>query len=250
MQDRILEYASFSESQKSEIERSVDAFFLWHRTNEVPRYAEYIAAISNEIESNQFDQTSILEHLKNIRKLSEESFQQSPIAKAAPFLKALTDQQVAEVAMHMKKKDEDFNEWYSERQQSSDDEERVQKIVKNIGRLGIKLNREQADRIKVGLNNYRGGPEERFAVWNKWEEELLDLLRNRLNDDFENRVSLHLAQYQDQMRLHSPENHEHNQINTARLINDLLRSLTLEQKATLLKKLRQTQKSLYTIASR
>ncbi len=250
MEDRILQYASFSESQKSEIEQSVDEFFLWHRTNEMPRYAEYIETLSAEIESEQFDQASILEHLKNVRKLGEESFQQSPIAKAAPFLKELSDQQVLEVEMHMIEKDKDFDEWLAERQKTGADAQRVQKIVKNIGRLGIKLNPEQAETIKAGVDNYKGGPRERFVVWNRWEAELLQLLQNRSQDEFENKVSSHLAQNQDQMRIESPDTHEHNQRNTAKLINDLLRSLTPQQKSTLLKKLRQTKKSLYTIASR
>jgi len=250
MQERILDYASFSPAQKSEIRQSVDTFFLWHRTNELPKYAAYLDQLGAEIEDNQFNQSSILEHLRAVRRMSQDSFARSPLARAAPFLKSLSDAQVLEIEARLKQKDDEFEQWYAERQKNDGDVKRVEKIVKNIGRLGIKLNQNQSAIIQSGLDNYRGGPEERFEVWNRWESELVGLLQQRTENVFEQAVSQHLSVYQNQMQLHSPDNHAHNQTNTANIINELLLSLTEQQKTTLLKRLDQASKSLIAIANR
>jgi len=250
MQNSILNYATFSKAQKSEIKQAVDEFFAWHRTSELPKYAQYLEQISNEIEQGDFDQAGVLDHLNQIRRMSQYSFKRSPVAKAAPFFKTISDKQVLEIEAHLKKKDEKFTEWYEERELTGGDAGRLKKIVKNVGRVGIKLNADQAKIIQQGLDQYRGGPLERFEIWNRWEAELIRLFHQRSEAEFEETVTQHLQQYQDQMLLHSPENHLHNQRVTADIITELLASLTPPQKATLLKKINKIRKTLISIANR
>jgi len=250
MQNSILNYATFSKAQKSEIKQAVDDFFAWHRTSELPKYAQYLEQISKEIKENDFDQASVLDHLNRIRKLSQDSFKRSPVAIAAPFFKTLSDGQVLEIEARLKKRDEKFTEWYEERELTGGDAGRLKKIVKNVGRVGIKLNADQATIIQRGLDQYRGGPLERFEIWNRWEAELIALFQRRSDAEFEEEVTKHLQQYQNQMRLHSPDNHLHNQQVTASVIHELLVSLTPPQKATLLKKIYQIRKTLISIANR
>lgn len=250
MQKSILNYATFTKTQKSEIKQAVDDFFAWHRTSELPKYADYLGQISNKIKESDFDQASVLDHLNRIRKMSQDSFKRSPVAIAAPFFKEISDEQVLEIEAHLKKRDEKFTEWYEERELTGGDAGRLKKIVKNVGRVGIKLNAEQAQIIQKGLDQYRGGPLERFEIWNRWEAELIRLFQRRSEAEFEETITQHLQQYQNQMQLHSPENHLHNQQVTARVIDELLVSLTPTQKATLLKKINQIRKTLISIANK
>ena len=248
MNERILAYASFTPEQESEIRRAVDDYFLWHRQNELPRYADFLSDISKKIDSGDYSKEQILIEIEKVRRLSKRGFMRSPVAGAASFLKTLSDAQVEEIAAHFKKKDQDFLDWYDERKNRGGDKARLNAIVKNTGRFGIKLNGQQKDIIRKGLGRYRGDPKTRFEIWNRWESEFLDLLRQRRQPGFEQAVTTHLAVYQDQARLHSPEQHLHNRNTSVDIILEVLDSMDAQQKQVLINKLLQTRGALLSIA--
>ena len=246
---RILAMAEFSEAQKEEIRQAVDAYSAWHRQNELPRYAEFIGVLQERVETGQFDHQIVLEDLETVRDFAKEGFLQSPFVQYTEFMKSLNDSQVEQVAAHFEKGNEAFLEWLEKQKTVDRNQRRLKSIVKNTRRFGINLSEEQQQIIAAGLGRYDNDPMERHLLWNKWEQELVVLLQNRSQPDFESKLTRHLQQYQDQMRIHNPKRDLHNRKVSAQIIHDVVHNLDDRQKRILVAKLDETRRILLRMSS-
>ena len=249
MAERILEAANFTDVQKTEIQQSVDDFFSWHRRTELPRYRQALARVAADVEAGRTDPQTVNEHMLMVRGFTSDAFRESPFARSADFLGRLSDRQVQQIAAHFAKKDEEFQEWYRERQEEGSDEERVNRIAKNVGRFGIQLNEMQKGIIADALDRIESDPLDRHALWNRWEAGFVEILARRDQPGFEDEVTSHLAVYQDQMRLHRPQVYQKNQQVIARMISDIVQSLDPRQRAKLINRLNQAGNSLGKVAA-
>lgn len=246
---RILAMAEFSDAQKEEIQQAVDAYSVWHRQNELPRYAEFIGVLLHRVETGQFDQQIVMEDLETVRDFAKVGFLQSPFVQHADFMKGLDDRQVDQVAEHFEKRDEAFREWLEKHKKGGGNQRRLKSIVKNTRRFGINLSEEQQQIIAAGLKRYDNDPMERHLLWNRWEQEFIVLLQNREDPDFEVNLTQHLQQYQDQMRIHNPERDLHNRKVSAQIIHDVVDNLDARQKRILIAKLDETRRILLSMSS-
>ncbi len=246
---RLLAYAEFNDIQKQVIRQAVDDFFAWHRRNELPRYADFLGRIENQVRAGRVDQQLILDSMAQLRELAEAGFRHSPVTASAIFLRELDDQQVRQIEAHFAKQDKEFFEWLEQRKKEGSKDNRVKSIVKNLSRLGIYLNQSQQEIIAEGLGRYEGGPMERFEVWNRWEMKFIEMLEDRNEDGFEGRITAHLNAYQSQMRLAYPEREKRNRENSARIINRVIEDFDQQQMQAFTDKLAQARKTLLAIAA-
>lgn len=246
---RILAMAEFSDAQKREIQQAVDDYSVWHRQNELPRYAEFIGVLQERVETGQFDQQIVLDDLETVRDFAKVGFLRSPFVQHTDFMKSLSDSQVDQVAAHFEKRDEAFQAWLEKQKSEGGNKRRLKSIVKNTRRFGINLSEEQQQIIATGLNRYDNDPMERHLLWNQWEQELIVLLQNRVDPDFDANLTQHLQQYQDQMRIHNPKRDLHNRKVSAQIIHDVVHNLDPRQKRILVAKLDETRRILLRISS-
>ncbi len=249
LNQRILAYAEFDQSQEQEIRRAVNDFYKWHRRNELPRYADFLQRIESGINNGGIDQQLILDHMTEIRDLVEEGFKRSPIADSASFLKNLSDQQVRQIADRFAEQDKEYFEWLEQRKQEGRKDRRVKNIVKNMGRFGLHLNAVQQQIIAEGLERYEGSPMDRFTVWSRWESDFVKLLERRREAEFESWVNAHLDVYQHQMRLTYPERERRNRENSARIIYQVVQNFDQQQKQAFTSKLAQARQTLLAISA-
>lgn len=248
MNERILEVATFSAAQEAEINAGVDRFFSWHRREELPRYADLLLEIQRELAEGVSSEASVLDHMDSVRDFSRAAFLRSPFANSADFLQGLTDRQVTEIADHFRESDRKFREWLKEREQEGGDDRRFRAIVKNVGRFGINLNDDQKQILKASLASIDSDPEDRHQLWNRWEDELITLLKNRNTPGFAEAVTAHLLVYQEQMQIHRARQSAGNRAIVAAMIDKLVDSLDQRQRETLLRKLGETRNSLLKLA--
>jgi len=246
---RILSMAEFTESQKAEIKQAVDEYALWHRRNELPRYAAFIDDLRNKVESNQIEFDVVMHNMEVVRDFAKTSFLQSPFVRSPDFMRNLDDSQVTQVEAHFDKQNEAFLERTEQYRSEDGMQKRLKRIVKNTRRFGINLNEEQKQIIDGGLRQYDNNPMERHLLWNRWEQEFIALLRQRNQPDFESKLTGHLRQYQDQMRIHSPERDLHNRKVSAQIIHDVVQNLDPKQRRILVAKLDETKRILLQISS-
>jgi len=249
LSSRILAMADFSDAQKEEIRKAVDDYAAWHRRNELPRYAEFIEELTLKVELGLLNHDVVLQDMETIRNFAKTGFLKSPFVQSTTFLKSLEDRQVAQVAEHFSRQDEEFLEWMEKRKSERGSEKRLNSIVKNTRRFGIKLNDEQQRIISQGLTQYDNDPMERHLLWSRWEQQLIEILVDRKRPEFEVKLTEHLRIYQDQMRIHNPQRDLHNRRVSAQMILDVVQNLDPQQKQTLLSQLEQTKKILRRISS-
>lgn len=249
LNSRILAMADFSDAQKEEIRKAVDDYAAWHRRNELPRYAEFIEELTLKVELGVLNHDVVLQDMETIRNFAKTGFLKSPFVQSTTFLKSLEDRQVAQVAEHFSRQDEEFLEWMEKRKSERGSEKRLNSIVKNTRRFGIKLNDEQQRIISQGLTQYDNDPMERHLLWSRWEQQLIEILEDRKRPEFEVKLTEHLRIYQDQMRIHNPQRDLHNRRVSAQMILDVVQNLDPQQKQTLLSQLEQTKKILLRISS-
>ncbi len=249
LNNRILAMADFSEHQKEEIRKAVDEYAAWHRHNELPRYAEFIEELQVKVELGLLNYDVVLQDMETIRNFAKTGFLKSPFVQSTTFLKSLEDRQVVQVAEHFSRQDEEFLEWMEKRKGEGGNEKRLKSIVKNTRRFGITLNDEQKHIISQGLTQYDNDPMERHLLWNRWEKQLIEILEDRKQPEFDVKLTQHLRIYQDQMRIHNPQRDLHNRKVSAQMILDVVQNLDPQQKQVLLSQLEQTKKILLRISS-
>jgi len=250
MSERILEVATFTTAQEAEINAGVDQFFDWHRREELPRYAELLLEVQRELAAGASSQASVLDHMDSIRDFSRAAFRRSPFANSADFLQHLSDRQVTQIADHFEESDRKFLERLKQREKEGGEDRRFRAIVKNVGRFGISLNDDQQQILKKGLASIDNDPMDRHQLWNRWEEQLVTLLKNRNAPGFAGAVTAHLLVYQEQMQIHRARQSAGNRAIVAAMIDKLINSLDQRQRETLLVKLGETRSSLLKLAQR
>ena len=246
---RILSMAEFSEAQKAEIKQAVDEYAAWHRRNELPRYAAFIDELQDKVESGQIEFEVVMHDMEVVRDFAKTSFLRSPFVRSPDFMRNLDDSQVNQVEAHFDKQNEAFLERAEQYRSEDGLQKRLKRIVKNTRRFGINLTEEQKQIIADGLRQYDNDAMERHLLWNRWEQELIDLLRERNDPEFESKLTAHLHQYQDQMRIHNPERDLHNRMVSAQLIHDVVQNLDPKQRKILVAKLDETKRILLRISS-
>ena len=247
LNERILAYADFSATQEAEIRRAVDEYVAWHRQNELPRYAALLAEVTTQLESGDYDVDVVMASLEQVRAYSDHGYQMSPIVNAQDFLRDLSDEQVRQIAEKFRQREESFREWQAKRQREGD-AGRLEAIVKNVARLGVRLTEEQRFIIADGIKRYRWRPGERRRLWRRWETDFLTLLNRRHETGFTASVTQHLAGYQKLGRMADPERDAWNQRNTARIIRDVLVTLDDQQRGALIRRLTDTRRTLLAMA--
>ena len=248
--DRITAFATFTEEQKQQIKQAVSEYKTWHQENELPRYSVFLNRLSTKLESGEITEQTVLDYFGQARNFAKTGFQHSPVYKHPEFFKALTDRQVEEIQNHFAEQDKEFDEWYQQRQEESGEDARLKRIVKNTKRIAdINLNETQQQIIQNGLEKIKSEPLERHEIYNRWQAEFVEILKQRSNPGFMDTVTKHLDTYQDQIKLDNPKQYENNQKIAANTLSLVLNSLDKAQKQALLKRLNETQQTIVKMAS-
>ncbi len=248
LNDRILAYAEFTKSQEAEIRRAVDDYVSWHRRSELPKYAHFLGEISAQLKTGEFDEDAVVARLEQARSYSDYGFERSPIVNAGDFLRNLSDAQVAQIAETFSDREASYRERRAERDREGE-AGRLNRLVKNIERLGVKLTGAQRLIIADGIKRYRWQPGERRRIWRSWEKDFLGLLARREQPGFTEDAATHLARYQKLARIADPARDAWNQRNTARTIHDVLRSFDDKQTEALVRRLSDTRRTLLAMSS-
>ena len=248
--DRILAYATFTETQKEQIRKSVEKYSSWHKQNELPRYENFLDQIATQISAGELTSDMVLTYFEQARGFAKTSFEHSPFFNSAEFLKSLSDQQIEEIQNKFARQDDEFQRWLKKRQEEDDNGERLKQIIKNTRRItDISLNNEQQQIVKDGLSQIKSDPLNRHKVYNRWQAGFIQILDKRHEQKFTETVSEHIATYQNLIKSDSPKRYENNEKIAAHLIIQIVASLDEKQKLALQKRIEKTRETLISITN-
>lgn len=92
VREKIDDYFSISDSQQRRLDRDIDNIILWHRTNELPRYALFIDDLTRML-ADGFGETDVTKRFEDIV-AARVRFAEASIAAATDFLVSVNAEQL------------------------------------------------------------------------------------------------------------------------------------------------------------
>ena len=183
------EYTNFSNEQKDFIRNTTKEYKIWHFENELPKYIKVLEDI------RELNKNISLKDLEDLYSRGSVLFRSSNnffIPRMIDLSKRLNKQQVDKIENH-------FEEILVKREtviQKANKEIFKKDIVKNstsgFKRLGIRLNNNQKEIIEKFSQSIEDIRKESIIAQRTWNKGLIDILRNRKNEEFDERLTKYL----------------------------------------------------------
>jgi hypothetical protein len=171
------DYIHMNDEQEAYFDAQVDAIHYWHRTNELPLYADYLDALPGNLDDGVSD--------GDVQGIFDElySWWEALEAKSRPMvielLLSLSDEQVAGLPERLAEDNEKFSEDETEKPLEEIQAEWAKGYVDTLSRFSGRLTSEQKDYLKA--QSVRYVPQ--FELWSeyrqRWQSDLLRLLNEQ-----------------------------------------------------------------------
>ena len=185
------EYANFSIEQEIQIDKVTEDYLNWFTKNELPIIRAILVSLKDLNNSNAdylIKETYLIGQglFERSNKYFEKSF--------VEFSKNLTDVQVEEIRNHFEKIQNEREE--RRKQEKSYSEEMVENYISGFKRLNIALTKPQKNYVKENVKYLQSTRSDWYFFQEKWVEELIVILINRKDKDFESNMTNHLRTFE------------------------------------------------------
>lgn len=174
------DYIEMDDEQRAYFDEEIDALLYWHRTEELPRYADYLESLEPTLRGG----TDAEEFQGVVDSLYTwfESLETRAMPMFTEMLLSLSNEQVERLPSRLNKDNKEFSEDEDDKAIADIQKDWWQSYADIIGRFSGKLNREQKDYL--ASQSIRYIPQ--FGLWadyrRRWQADLMDLLENGRSD--------------------------------------------------------------------
>ena len=189
----MMNYADFNHAQKAAIKDLAKRFHHWHRTTQLPRYAEFLEDLSLRARSGNAVSLQEIENWSlQIRAFIHDVTDCHPLIPGTEIMLTLTDAQVEQVAAQSRKE----YEKYLIRDQKKTAEERLEdryrRSIRWLKRFGLSLDESERQRLRDTLQAEPKLREQSFALWGAWDQAFYQLLLQRSEEGFDELMQSHV----------------------------------------------------------
>jgi len=194
MRSEFNKLGNFNENQSSAFEQAVGTFHVWHRQEEMPKYADLIQEVAESISnSGATDREDVARWAASAETYSRNARECHPINYLFGLTKSLSDPQINFIEARFKSERTKNRERYGKRTREERVERRLKNIVKWSGRIGLKLTEPQRTIIRDGLNEQISLRKQYYALSSEWNRNLFVLARNQSSPSYENELANHMT---------------------------------------------------------
>lgn len=250
LNNELLDYADFNSAQEQHIRAAVDETVNWHRTSALPIYVQTMKEAETRLLKQNVSRLDINWLFSRARSLARDFEIESPILRLLNLMQELNDAQVEQIVVKLNKElaDEEkiFKKQlakYKPRTQAKISQSLAEESSKSaatfFNRLGLKLNPAQTNRLKTYLQDRQLTDHDRLPVWRDWTNTFISILRNRQQDNFQQRFTDH---YQARITLIEqafPARYQHDRRLYQTMLLDLFQNLEEQQKSAMRVRLKQ-----------
>lgn len=224
--------------QSSELRANLREFFVWHRSNELPRYASFLerfaSAAGRPLTREQLESGSG----------EIEDFVRTSITRGAPdaarWLDGLRPQQVDELFANLEKKEQESRKEHCDLESTKRREKSVERFIENVEDWTGRLRRSQRELVAARLATTSGDPCLDLSAQARSRIEFRALVdRHRRQADFAERIASFLTRPEDRWEPAYAEAYASNRAIIFDLIADLDRTMSAEQRRRALSRLRE-----------
>ena len=170
------DYIQMDEAQEAYFTAEVDAIHYWHRTTELPLYADYLDSLPSRLDQEVSE--SDVQEVFDTFYAWWEVFEAKTLPFVTEMMLSLSDEQVAGLPERLEKDNDRFAEDEFDKPLDEVQEDWRKQYADTMTRFSGRLTKEQKDYLKA--QSVRYVPQ--FELWAdyraRWQADLLDLLRN------------------------------------------------------------------------
>ncbi|SDZ94944.1 DUF6279 family lipoprotein [Microbulbifer marinus] len=177
MRWQIDDYVDFTSTQKGQLQGALDSFHHWHRQTQLPRYADYLSQLADEVDEGQLQKVELASIEDQVRAFWDTASTQL-YDLLLPLAAQLSDAQIDELEQNLReKREESLEKW----QKSPEKIERRRKkqIRKQSERWLGSLSAEQEQMIADWVSHVAYNPLLRDKQREIWQARFVDLLRRK-----------------------------------------------------------------------
>jgi len=222
----------FNAEQKAAFEEVVGSFHVWHRQNELPKYASLLRVIATSVatpgQTTAEDIASWFEitegHTKSIR-------QCHPVNYSFDLMRSLKDEQVDFIENRFK------SERKKNRNRRADEtkEERVERRHRNIdkwaGRIGLEFTANQRAMLRTTLGQQIRMRSKYYTLSDEWNRQFFNIARDQISPAYDVKMSEHLQRLWSLLENAHPEEWAANRAIWRTFALRFVTSMTDEQRA-------------------
>jgi hypothetical protein len=177
---KLEEYVTLDDKQDKQFELALDAFIVWHRTQELPRYKDQLSQLAFEFDNQRFTAQSWSDHVRSARSHWVRVFDFIE-PSLTPIISSFSDEQVEQVIAQLRVEEKELNLKYLGKSQQQLIEMADERIEKRVKKWTGKLLPSQ----KVAIHDYNVARGDTLDMWLEYRHEWIRLfsqaLKNRLN---------------------------------------------------------------------
>ena len=176
----VSDYIDMTDAQEEYFDAEIDSLHYWHRTHELPLYADYLASLPKTLNGDVSED--------NIQKIFDTFYSWWEVfeAEASPMviemMLSLNDDQVARLPERLSKDNDEFDEDEDERPLDEVQEEWAKGYADTMSRFSGRLNKAQ--KAYLSAESVRYVPQ--FGLWadyrRRWQADLLMLISDKRED--------------------------------------------------------------------
>lgn len=239
---KVQRLVSLHDEQKFHTKEAIKEFHIWHRTTQLPLYAEYLRQLQERLRQTPLTAQDIHAETDKIQVLIDQSVNKV-LPDAAKVLATLSDKQVQELLARVAEEREEYREEHVDISAKKQAKKRYKDFLKYFGDWIGNLSSAQKQQIQQWSEALEPYEKLNHAQQKIWEENLAEILAQR--DDQEALLAGLRA-----LMFHRTDNWQpeleaimdRNQERTYALLADLLNNLNDKQTAHLHNKLDEYQK--------
>lgn len=231
------EYVSLNRQQKNQLDKSVDSFHQWHRTTQLPLYADFLQQLENQLLDEEADSTALMHSFDRASELWQDSLIE--FTAFAPILfRELSEEQIQELIDNTEKETNKAVEKYMGREEREARYKQHKHMSKRLNKWIGKLTPEQLKLLDQWSLDVTTNHKLMVKSRQQWQQHFDQTLKNgRADEEFEQQVQTLLVYPNKLWSEEYRASVKFNQQLTMQLFADISHQLNDKQKRKLRKKL-------------
>lgn len=178
--------AKWNDEQIEHFEKRVGTFHVWHRQNELPKYATLLSTIASSIAvRNKTTEENVNAWVDEVEQLSYAVRDCHPVNFSYDLMNTLSDKQVNFIEKRFINERKMNFEKYSENTPEERQKKRVENVVKWAGRIGFDFSKTQEAMLAKTLSDQVSLRSQYYQLVDQWSKDLFVLARKQNAPDYE-----------------------------------------------------------------
>ena len=190
-------YATLTEDQQTWLRGEVANFHQWHRTTQLPAYADWLDnSVTPLVQKTEPDVVDVDAMFNDVMGFVDQLNLRFPLNRSPAILRTATDGQILEARAHVDNLVNEASEQRDDRTPEQRMEERVTSVARAFRQIGWQLNDEQRQIVRdTSVQREDQSVEESLEdwdLWYTWMQELFAMMEDRDAPEFVDRIKQHL----------------------------------------------------------